>query len=436
MCLSTFQKRFPGAHTRAVPPDASRTNEHNQTEKSDMKRIPGLLCLLLGGLLLMGADGCSGDPNVEGAKLDLRNKDYDRALSNLENALTTNPDNSEALELKARVLTEKAFETADVEEHGVLIRQMVEAFNRAVTLDPLLLGAVNRNMSIAYVREFERGIQAFNRGNDDSAQYLEAAAYFGTASYIQPDSAGAYINQAYAYLNGGSDMAAAEPFETALGLGDTDIETYRFLSRIYLNNDRQADAVNILETASEAYPESIDVQAELLNAYQVAGQIDRALETYESAVASSPDNKLFRYNYGSLLVSVERYDEAIDQLIAAVEIDPEYGNAQYNLGAAYINKAVAINEQVNSRDDALREQRSNLSSAEIETRESEIDALASSRRELFGSAIGPLEAARTVFEANGDDATGVCLALFQSYVQNNLMDKAEEVSVCAGTSDS
>ncbi|MFT5143209.1 MAG: tetratricopeptide (TPR) repeat protein [Rhodothermales bacterium] len=384
----------------------------------------------------MGADGCSSDPNVEGAKLDLRNKDYDRALSNLESALTTNPDNAEALELKGRVLTEKAFETADADEHSALIHQMVEAFNRAATIDPLLLGNVNRNMAIAYVREFERGIQAFNRGSNDSAQYLEAASYFGTAAHIQPDSSGAYINQAYAYLNGGSELAAAEPFEMALELGDTDVETYRFLSRIYLNNDRQEDAVKMLETASGNYPENIDVQAELLNAYQVSGQIEQALDTYALAVTNSPDNKLFRYNYGSLLVSVERYDDAITQLIEAVRIDPDYGNAQYNLGAAFINKAVAVNDQINSKDDDLREQRSNLSQEEIATRETEIDDLANTRRELFGSAIGPLEAARTLFEANGEDATGVCLALFQSYVQNNLLDKAEEVSVCAGTADS
>ncbi|MBO6577165.1 MAG: tetratricopeptide repeat protein [Rhodothermales bacterium] len=401
-----------------------------------MKRIPALLCIVLGGLLLMGADGCSSDPNVEGAKLDLRNKDYDRALQNLETALSNNPDNAEALELKGRVLTEKAFETEDPAEHAALIQEMVAAFDRAVEIDPLLLETVQRNKAIAYVREFERGIQAFNRGANDASEFEASALYFGTAAVIQPDSADAYTNQAYAFLNGGMETSAAEPFEMAIELGDTDVESFRFLSRIYLNNDRAAEAVTTLETAAELYPENIDVQAELLNAYQLAGQTDRALDTYARAVADSPDNKLFRYNYGSLLVSVERYDDAIEQLSAAVALDAEYANAQYNLGAAYINKAVAVNDQINTKDDELRENRSSLSSDEIATREAEIDALAEERRSLFAAAIAPLEAARTLVESEGEDATAICLALFQSYVQNNMLDQAEEVSECAGTNDS
>ncbi len=398
-----------------------------------MKRIPGLLCLLLGGLLLMGADGCSSDPNVEGAKLDLRNKDYDRALSNLETALAANPDNAEAWELKGQVLAEKAFETVGVDEHVALISEMSAAFRRAESIDPLLTESVTRSMAIAYVREFERGIQAFNRGSDDSAEYMSAATYFGAAGTIQPDSAGAYVNQAYAYLNAGAEMQAAAPFEKALELGDTDVETYRFLSRIYISNNRADEAVTLLETAAEIYPRNVDLQAELLNAYQVAGQVDRALETYAKAVADNPENKLFRYNYGSLLVQVERYDDAIAELSAAAALDPEYANAQYNLGAAYINKAVAVNERINAKDDTLRANRSTMSSDAIATAEAEIDALADERRALFAAAISPLEAARGLFDAAGDDASPVCKALFQSYVQNNMLDKAEEVSECAGT---
>ncbi|NBW94064.1 MAG: hypothetical protein EBR20_06845, partial [Bacteroidetes bacterium] len=76
-----------------------------------MNRFPLFLSLIFAAFLIAGADGCSSDPNVEGAKLDLRNQDYDRALGNLETALENNPQNAEAYELKGRVLSEKAFAT-------------------------------------------------------------------------------------------------------------------------------------------------------------------------------------------------------------------------------------------------------------------------------------------------------------------------------------
>ena len=76
-----------------------------------------------------------------------------------------------------------------------------------------------------------------------------------------------------------------------------------------------------------------------------------------------------------------------------------------------------------------------MSQEQIRAREDAIDVLAEERRGLFESAIQPLEAARVIFQESGEDATAVCLALFQSYVQNNRLDEAEAVSECAGTDD-
>ena len=100
-----------------------------------MKRIAIFLVCLVGSYLWMGA-GCSSDPNVEGAKLDLRNKDYDRALENLAEALGRNPDNAEAYELKGRVLQQQASETTDSEQYQEAIQEMIEAYDRALTIRP------------------------------------------------------------------------------------------------------------------------------------------------------------------------------------------------------------------------------------------------------------------------------------------------------------
>lgn len=401
-----------------------------------MKRFPILLSLLLGVFLLAGADGCSSDPNVEGAKLDLRNQDYDRALQNLNTALEKNPLNSEALELKGRVLSEQAFATLDADQHIVLIHEMLKAFAKAKEVDPLLTESVTNSMRFAYANEFTRGIQAFNRGRNDEAEFIVAAKYFHTAGDIFPDSSGAYVNEGYAYMNASQPENAMVPFENAIKAGDIEPDTYRFLAGLYQTYNRADEGIALLEKASEMYPENIDIQTELLNAYQVSGQIDKALERYKDAVAREPGNKLFRYNYGSLLVQVQRYEEAITQLEAAIELDADYTNAHYNIGAAYINMAVDVNQQVSDLDDKLRAERGGLSRAEIQTREAAIDALVDRRKELFGLAVGPLEKAKSLFEAAGEDAGHVCRALYQSYVQVNQVEKAQSIAACAGYSDS
>ena len=401
-----------------------------------MKRFPIFLSLLLGVFLLAGADGCSSDPNVEGAKLDLRSQDYDRALSNLETALEKNPANSEALELKGRVLSEKAFATLDQAEHIALITDMIAAFTAAKAADPLLEETVTNSMRFAYANEFTRGIQAFNRGKNDDTEFVVAAKYFHTAGDIFADSSGAYVNEAYAYMNANQPENAVVPFEMALDAGDIEPDTYRFLAGLYANYDRSNEGIALLEKASEMYPENIDIQTELLNAYQVTGQTDKALERYRLAVDRDPDNKLFRYNYGSLLVQVERYDEAIEQLEAAIALDADYSNAYYNLGAAYINMAVDVNAQIAALDDKLRADRDGLSRAEIQKREDAINVLVDKRKEFFGLAVAPLEKAKVLLEGAGEDAEGVCRALYQSYVQVNEVAKAQSIATCAGYADS
>lgn len=402
-----------------------------------MKRFSFFFAVLLGGFLLIGADGCSSDPNVEGAKLDLRNKDYDRALENLAKALETDPNNAEAYALKGQVLQEQAFTVSDPDEHGRKLQEMMESYNRAVEIDPGQAGTINNQLSLAYFNEFQRGVQAFNRGaqaEDGAAEFDASAGYFSNAAMMRPDSVDAYMNQAYALIRAQRTDDAIEPFEMAVEKGDTSPDTYEILSGLYLENGDGEKAVTLLETATEQHPANEALRARLLNAYVTSGQMDRALQRYQQEVNSDPDNKLYRYNYGSLLLEAERYQEAIEQLVEAVRIDPEYGNAQYNLGAAYINMAVGINEEITALDDKRRND-SSISDAEKKQLETQIDEMVEQRRSIFQEAIAPLEKAKALAEAAGEEVTGICGALFSAYAQTGQTDKAEAVSECAGYED-
>jgi tetratricopeptide (TPR) repeat protein len=400
-----------------------------------MTRFSILLCLLLGGFILIGADGCSSDPNVEGAKLDLKNKDYERAMSNLETALEADPDNVDALELKGQVIAEMILTMRDVDEHTELLIEMLDAYDRALILDPTLEESITQALRIAYSNEFTMGAQAFNRGRNDEAEFSNSAAFFKNAGRIMPDSSGAYVNQAYSLMNAGESAAAAQPLEKAIEKGDNERDTYVLLAGIYQAADRFDEAVTTLETAAQMYPNDADLQKELLNAYQLAGQADRALEVYAQAVETDPENKLFRYNYGSLLVVAERYEDAIAQLKAAIAIDPAYANAQYNLGAAYINMAVNVNDELTAMDDDYRANRDSMTQAQKDAKNQEMNDLADQRRGFFAMSIDPLENARNLLTELGEDATGVCAALFQAYGQTNDVEAAESVSACAGYDD-
>ncbi|MCW9064714.1 MAG: tetratricopeptide repeat protein, partial [Ignavibacteriaceae bacterium] len=75
-----------------------------------------------------------------------------------------------------------------------------------------------------------------------------------------------------------------------------------------------------------------------------ADKIDIAISSAEKLVEKDPLNKAYRYNYGVLLLNVEKYAEAETQLLKAIEIDPDYENAIYNLGVTYVKWGTAINK--------------------------------------------------------------------------------------------
>ena len=255
---------------------------------------------------------------------------------------------------------------------------------------------------------------------------------FQNAAAIQPDSAGAYVNMAYAMINAGRQEAAIEPFEKAIELGEDAADTYIYLAELYRVAGRNEEAVETLRQAAQVYPDNQDIDAQLLNAYQAAGMADEALAQYAEEVENDPSNKLYRYNYGTLLLSADRFDDAIVQFEAAVELDPDYTDAWSNLGAAYTNKAVALNAEIREMDDALRAEAANLSASERSAREAEMDRLVEERNALFAESIEPLERARTMLVAEGEDAQRICFALFQAYAQTKQTNKAEEVAECAG----
>src|SRR5690606_29990303 len=141
-----------------------------------------------------------------------------------------NPQNAQAFYLKGQIIQEQLGSINDLAEYEAKVGEMTEAYNQASLLDSELGDDIVQKLRIAYYNVFQKGIQAFNRGQNDKAAYNDAAEYFRIATVVGPDSSGAFVNQGYALMNAGRQQEAIEPFEQALAKGDNQTETYVFLS--------------------------------------------------------------------------------------------------------------------------------------------------------------------------------------------------------------
>lgn len=358
-----------------------------------MKRLSFISTLVLGVLLLTSTSGCAGDPYLEGALVDLQNQNYAGALENIDTALAEDPNNAAALEVRGRILQEQSETIADVDQRSAVIRDMMESYERAAEIDPSMQLLIEQRLRLAWVNEFQEGIEAFNRGGEDESAYLAAASHFANTTIIAPDSLGGYVNQAFALMNANRLAEAIEPMELGIQQGDDAPENYIRLASLYSATSQPDEAVRVLRQGMERHPGDQDMQSQLLNAYVIADRLDDAMQEYAGLVQAEPDNRFYQYNYGSLLLEAQRYEDAITHLREATRLDPYYASAHFNLGAAYINQAVDVRDRINEVDDALRSERSSLSREEIQQREAEIESLVVQQRELFQQATDPLEQA-------------------------------------------
>lgn len=381
-----------------------------------MKRfsLPYLPAFLTALLVVMTGCGAA-DPNIAGAERELRAGDYARVIELTDAAIADNPDNAQAHFLRGEAFRLQAHQQTDPAARERSFENMAQAYERARTLEPGNQ-IFQLNLMQAYGEEMNRGAEAFRAGAEDDAQYHRAADAFATAGRIMPDSADAPLNRGFSLLAAGEIEAAADPLQRAINLNADSPDAYLYLGRIYLSQDRADDAIVVLEQARERYPEDEEIGTELLNTYARTGQIDRALDAYAASVAENPDDAVLRYNYGSFLLQAERYDEAVQHLERATQLAPEDPNAYYNLGAAYINQAVEVNQRL----------------ADLDTNDPQFQTLEQRRNTYLRHSVEPLERARQLLAAEGEDVTEVCQSLFRAYAQLRMNEEAQAAAECAG----
>ncbi len=158
-------------------------------------------------------------------------------------------------------------------------------------------------------------------------------------------------------MSSGRNEKAIEPLQHLVEL-NKELDGYKYLGEIYYNMGTQKtssyntsgnprDSVDaaayynksiaVLEEGTKHYPDEDDMLKTLSAAYIEVGEVDIALSSLKSIVKREPDNKTYRYNYGVLLLQTQDYPAAEEQFLKALEIDPDYNNAAYNLGVTYIN---------------------------------------------------------------------------------------------------
>jgi tetratricopeptide (TPR) repeat protein len=303
-----------------------------------------------------------GSAEVTTAKLAMQQQQWDKAEASLLKEVTKNDKNEEAWFMLGQVRWEmKKYVEGN------------EAFNRALALAETHRAEINRYRLDFWQRSINEGVQHYNAGRQNPAEFDLAVARFKDAVDAVPDSANGHYYLSLAYI-GKRDYAQAEShLNQALAKKPDYREAQDRLAAVQLlkaddaraSGDGAAEkaalqqAAAVYEAAHKARPAEGDYILSLIDIYEKLGQSDKALALTRDAVAADPTNRVFRYAYGVFLLKQDNFSEAVEQLskVGSAEgdsIDALEGDATYNLGVAYLNWGVAMKQDEDKKAEAAR----------------------------------------------------------------------------------
>lgn len=187
-------------------------------------------------------------------------------------------------------------------------------------------------------------INAANSTNDDKEKLAYSLCYTSTAGDNDANAGLAYYFASYASYQTKDFANAAKYAKNALSderVKEQAEQVYRVsLEQNVKTREDSINYVNELKTLNlEKYFNQI------CTIYQELGEEGQVLKLVEEALAKDPNNKIAYFTRGSMNNSKKQYDAAKADFKKAVEIDPEFIQAWFNLGVCSSQKGFDLNEK-------------------------------------------------------------------------------------------
>lgn len=326
-----------------------------------MKKIISVLAVL-SMVFGIAAFQCSST-EITSAKLYIQQKNFDKAIESLEKEVAKNPKSDEGYFLLGDIYREQ----------GDYFK-MVENFDKSLAVSNKFAADISNRKLNAWADSFNKGVAFFNRANKtesaDSIQmnFDKAIKNFDAAIMLEPDSAAAYKNLTFAYLNMERNEDAVKTLEALLARNKT-AEDMVMLGQIlsdiakkYMDEGSQDKAnkeydkiISLMNDARKEFPNNNEFLLILSNAYVNSNRLDEAMDAFRAGVEKDPSNKGYRYNLGVLYLGANDFPNAEIQFNEALKIDPNYINAIYNLAVTYVKWGSKMRDESIEKDEESNE---------------------------------------------------------------------------------
>lgn len=254
---------------------------------------------------------------------------------------------------------------------------------------------------------YNEGVIYYNMQDFAKSQYSFSKAYEVNATVGKIDTAALY-NAAVSAELAGDATNAIQLYNDNLKIGNEAPEIYNSLCEQYKKMGDTTAAMNAAAIGRDKYPQDFNLLIAETNIFLAKNESEKALQNLERAIELDKTNPSIFFAVGTIYDKLGMFEKAESAYLQAIEINPEYFDANYNLGALYVNKAAAILEEAN-----------NLPLDKVKEYE-EAKALADG---LLGKSIPFLEKSHQL----QPEDVNTMVSLKEIYTRLGMLDKAKEM---------
>ena len=219
-----------------------------------------------------------------------------------------------------------------------LITTAQEAYKKAQATDTKgenkkLIDDAMRNIA---TYDLNMGVKQYQSGKYD-------LAYTSFDNYRQyfPEDTNAILYTGLAAANAKNNDAAISNYKKLVTTKySKTVGVYSDLATLYLNKKDTASAIKIMDEATKKYPKNTELAKREIELNLQAGNKKEVVQKLETAIANDPKNKTLYYYAGLTYSSAKDYTKAQEFYQKALDIDPNYFEANLNMGYVIMSPAI------------------------------------------------------------------------------------------------
>jgi tetratricopeptide (TPR) repeat protein len=242
------------------------------------------------------------------------------------------------------------------------LQKALDSYKKAVVLDTKQEYKDDIFNKINWLRNayYNLAVDNYNKQSYKEAMLAFASGASALGAISVPDTISWYYAAACAGM-AGEKALARQYFTELLRQNARSITIYVTLADNYRLESDFENALRVVREGQSIYPDNMNLLLSEANIYLTSGEKQKALQNLETAIGKDPSNPTVFFALGTVydLFSnditkpeqerQESFSKAIDAYKSAIALNPDYFEANYNLGALYVNQAANFNDKANKQ---------------------------------------------------------------------------------------